>query len=891
MRRGFAALVAVAILGTGVAETQAAGSRQGALAVAIGNSDYVGDTPDVPYATNDAAAFADWFEEIGLESRRILRRENMTGAQMHALFGAEGEPGLLARLAATGVDEIFVFYSGHGAPRIRANGVAEGFLLPVDVEPANPQFGGYSLEALTEVLEALPVERVTLFLDACFSGLSQGGALVPQTSASFGVAIAEPVTRARVVTLAATAFDEAQFAHWLEEEEQGAFTAYTLRALRGEADRGAGGDGDGLVSLPEVHDFLRREMTFDLLMTYGRNQTASLTGESADILFAALPEPAPDLTPAKPLTALPVPEPEEAAVPDPDARQRCDRLAASPFDAEAPSFGGPLTELTADAAVAACRSAVAADPEVPRYAYQLGRALAARQDPEAMDWLRSAADTGHVSAWHTIGAYQMRGDLGGQDQARGVRWLRLAAEAGNPSAMKSLGNAYRDGRGVPADPAAAEDWYRGAIRGFKRLAAAGNAAAMNELGRMYGIGQGVPRDPAEAARWYRQSAEAGYHWGMHNLAWRYRQGDGVERNFARAFELFEQSAEIGNPSGMNMLGSMYQNGQGVAQDDARALEFYLEAAAAGEGWGARNAAKLVEKGRGAARDPVRVRELYQRARILFEPAAAGGDRASMNGLGLLYEYGEGVEQDDAQALSHYRDAAAAGYAPGAVNAGKLLRKGRGAPRDYAAALAYFEEAAAAGNGTGMNMLGIMHEYGQGVPKDDTKALGHYLDAAAAGSSWGARNAGIFFRNGRGTARDFTRARVLLEQAAEAGNGRAMNTLGRMHEVGEGVPSDQSEAVRWYRRAADAGNETGARNFALFLSRGKGIARDDEAAADMYARALSLGSKTARTDLTTRARTYSATFWRRMQRILAEAGHYSSAIDGVPGPATRRAVEA
>ena len=261
--------------------------RPDAMAIVIGNRQYGHGAPEVPYAHNDAAAFAAYFTDVlGLEQRKVIVKKDITSVGMARLFGtAEAPEGLVHRVAALGIEEVFVVYSGHGVPRLSRSGPARGYLLPVDVPPGEPEFGAYGLARLIEQLEALPVARVTLFLDACFSGLSQGGALVPETSGSFGVAVAAPEQRASVSVLAATAFDRPQFAHWLDDREHGAFTWYALAGLRGAADA----EGDGAVSLDELHAYVRREVGFDVLARTGREQTPSLRQSQGEAGLLRLP--------------------------------------------------------------------------------------------------------------------------------------------------------------------------------------------------------------------------------------------------------------------------------------------------------------------------------------------------------------------------------------------------------------------------------------------------------------------------------------------------------------------------------------------------------------------------------------------------------------------------
>ncbi len=62
--------------------------------------------------------------------------------------------------------------------------------------------------------------------------------------------------------------------------------------------------------------------------------------------------------------------------------------------------------------------------------------------------------------------------------------------------------AYRDGRAVERDPAAALQWFRVA-------ADAGYAPAQMMIGSMYAGGQGVAKDCAAARPWFEKAAALG----------------------------------------------------------------------------------------------------------------------------------------------------------------------------------------------------------------------------------------------------------------------------------------------------------------------------------------------------------------------------------------------
>ena len=62
----------------------------------------------------------------------------------------------------------------------------------------------------------------------------------------------------------------------------------------------------------------------------------------------------------------------------------------------------------------------------------------------------------------------------------------------------------------------------------------------------------------------------------------------------------------------------------------------------------------------------------------------------------MYAKGEGVPEDDAEAVKWFRKAAEQGDADAQVNLGLMYANGRGVPEDYVRAFAWFNLAAAQG---------------------------------------------------------------------------------------------------------------------------------------------------------------------------------------------------
>lgn len=85
---------------------------------------------------------------------------------------------------------------------------------------------------------------------------------------------------------------------------------------------------------------------------------------------------------------------------------------------------------------------------------------------------------------------------------------------------------------------------------------------------------------------------------------------------------------------------------------------------------------------------------YGRAVGLWIPLAEAGNPDAQNNLGIMYENGEGVARDVAEAARLFRLAAGRGHAEAQFNLGLLYQEGRGVPLDLPRAHMWFSLAAA-----------------------------------------------------------------------------------------------------------------------------------------------------------------------------------------------------
>src|ERR1017187_2848162 len=102
--------------------------------------------------------------------------------------------------------------------------------------------------------------------------------------------------------------------------------------------------------------------------------------------------------------------------------------------------------------------------------------------------------------------------------------------------------------------------------------------------------------------------------------------------------------------------------------------------------------------------------------------AEQGNALAQAKLGLMYENGDGVPQDYAEAVRWYHKAADQGNAYAQCSLGFMYENGQGVPQDYAEAVRWFRKAADQGNANAQCSLGLIYYYGQGVPQDYAEAV-------------------------------------------------------------------------------------------------------------------------------------------------------------------------
>ncbi len=139
--------------------------------------------------------------------------------------------------------------------------------------------------------------------------------------------------------------------------------------------------------------------------------------------------------------------------------------------------------------------------------------------------------------------------------------------------------------GVPAVAqsvrAGIEAWSAGrhaeAVAVWRPLAARGNADAAFNLGQAYKLGRGVPADLAAAQRWFEQAGRAGHVEAQTNLGLLLFQNG----NRTGAMRWLKAAANAGEPRAMLVYGTALFNGDGVPENRVWAYALVSRAAANG----------------------------------------------------------------------------------------------------------------------------------------------------------------------------------------------------------------------------------------------------------------------------------------------------------------------
>ncbi len=193
--------------------------------------------------------------------------------------------------------------------------------------------------------------------------------------------------------------------------------------------------------------------------------------------------------------------------------RQCDELASSPYSKDRPIGvkGVKTKDINSTLATSACKQAVAEEPNIARYQYQLARAYyKAKQYDEVLRLFQVLTDQGYAPAQAGLGHMYANGKGVVQDYKKAFELYQKSANQGFAYAQSGLAYMYEQGLGATQD-------YKKALYWYKKSAEQGEAMGQNNLGIMYEEGKGVAQDYKKAIKWYRKSANQGFSYAKERL--------------------------------------------------------------------------------------------------------------------------------------------------------------------------------------------------------------------------------------------------------------------------------------------------------------------------------------------------------------------------------------
>ena len=172
---------------------------------------------------------------------------------------------------------------------------------------------------------------------------------------------------------------------------------------------------------------------------------------------------------------------------------------------------------------------------------------------------------------------------------------------------------------------------------------------------------------------------------------------------------------------------------------------------------------------------------YIKALETLQGLANKGNAEAQYSLGAMYDFGNGVEEDDRTAAKWYTAAALQGMHSAAFNLGNLYREGKGIPQDYYQAVQWYTKAAEHGDANAQYNLGAMYENGYGVASDFNTAVRWYNKAASHGLAHAQYRLGIFYLQGIQFDADPMSALSWFQRAAGQGFKPAAEDLAKLQK--------------------------------------------------------------------------------------------------------------
>lgn len=231
-------------------------------ALIIGNEDYskyqagLNSESNVEFATNDAKTFKEYCNKtLGVPETNIFYFTNATAGTMNQ------EIDKLNKIIknSNGEAEVVFYYAGHGLPDEQSK---EAYIFPVDVNGSDVR-SAIRLQDIYSKLSEFPCKRITVFLDACFTGGGRNQGLLAARMVK--TKPAAEVLSGNLVVFTASSGAESSLP-W-KEKQHGLFTYFVLKTLQ---------QSKGDVGYKELYDLVNKEVKLKSVVVNNKEQSPNL---------------------------------------------------------------------------------------------------------------------------------------------------------------------------------------------------------------------------------------------------------------------------------------------------------------------------------------------------------------------------------------------------------------------------------------------------------------------------------------------------------------------------------------------------------------------------------------------------------------------------------------
>ena len=232
--------------------------------VIIANEKYE-DVPEVEFAARDGEIFKEYcIKTLGIPEKQIKTFINASYTDIKRALNWMEQIAYVTE----GNSRMILYYAGHGMPNEKDK---TAYLIPVDGFPKDVTTC-FKLSELYTRLGKIKTENVTVFLDACFSGVKRGSGQALVAARGIAIKPKEETLSGNVVVFTAASDDETALSY--QEKRHGMFTYFLLSKLK---------ETKGQVSFGDLYKAISSDVKKNSMLENDKLQTPSVNVSSSMI--------------------------------------------------------------------------------------------------------------------------------------------------------------------------------------------------------------------------------------------------------------------------------------------------------------------------------------------------------------------------------------------------------------------------------------------------------------------------------------------------------------------------------------------------------------------------------------------------------------------------------